>query len=49
MTNKATNFDAQTQKAKLRAIKKIVKIVPAEGWDYWNLGEYLEYFHIIKQ
>jgi site-specific recombinase XerD len=34
MTNRATNFDTQTQKAKLKAIKKIVKIVLAEGWHY---------------
>jgi integrase/recombinase XerD len=34
MTNKATNFDTQKQIAKLRAIKKIVKIVLEEGWDY---------------
>jgi hypothetical protein len=34
MTNKATNFDTQTQKAKLKAIKQIVKIVLEEGWHY---------------
>ncbi len=34
MTNKGTNFDTQTQKAKLKAIKKIVKIVLEEGWNY---------------
>jgi integrase/recombinase XerD len=34
MTNKPTDFGTQTQKAKLKAIKKIVKIVLEEGWDY---------------